>query len=112
MRIARAPGALKAARENLRDRVYAHSTKGPRKQRLKVVKRLCRAMGTKYLPIEPRAAEGVMAALVESQHRTAPSYLLTWRKEHVTRGHAWTEQLATQQADLNRAAKRGLGPSK
>ena len=112
LQIAGSATKLAEARKRLRGRIYANSSRKPRKRKLRTVRRLCKAMGTKLLPITPDKAEGVMASLTESNHRTAMAYFSIWKKEHIRRGHKWTEQLEEQRLDLSRAATRGLGPTK
>ena len=47
-----------------------------------------------------------------SNHRSTSEYVSVWRKEHILRGHEWSEQLTVLCRDLKRAASRGLGPAR
>ena len=111
-RLASCPTALAAARARIRAKMDAKSAAGPRQHKLKTVRRLCRAAHLPMYPITPTAMESIMAALTETHYRSAPGYLSVWKKAHRRKGHGWSDQLAVYQEDLNRAARRGLGPTK
>ena len=107
---AASPRLLKRARERLRERIYAASTVGPRTRRLKMISGLCRKAGHPFLPIGPASLEDVMACLLDGKHRSAPSYVSDWKKEHIEAGHPWTSQLESLRRDTTRAVQRGIGP--
>ena len=110
MRTASNPMLLRRAAHLLRGRIYAESTKGPRKSRLRTVRKLLKAAGHRYLPITTPAMTAFVSSLVSGGHRSVANYLGDWRKEHAIAGHAWTDALSSCRKDLLRAATRGQGP--
>ena len=102
------PARMRKARRKLLKRVHARSAKGPRRSRLRMVRRLLRRAGHRWLPITADAMKDVAAAL--RKHRSLANYLCDWRREHVVAGHAWGDGLQALRKDLLRAAARGQGP--
>ena len=60
-------------------------------------------------PLAPATA-WVAALLRRSGHRSAPTYLSALKREHVTAGGKWKDELSRELQDCVRAATRGLGP--
>ena len=79
--------------------MYAASTSGPRRSRLKVAKRLAKLSGHPFLPATQKALQDVSASLHAGNFRSLPNYLTDWRREHLKAGHAWTEGLAAMKRD-------------
>ena len=106
------PDKLRRARRRLTKRIYAKTTRGPAKSRLRVVKRLLKKAGRQFLPITCEGMTDLVACLAEAKHRSVPSYLTAWKRRHLQAQHPWTDALTAQRKDLERAAERGQGPPK
>ena len=103
---------LSRARDVLRARVYSNSTVGPRRSRLRTVKKLLKRAGHRYLPASQAAMTDLVACLHSGGHRSVGNYLSDWRREHLSAGHEWGEALAALRKDCVRASERGQGPAK
>ena len=110
LRTAASPRLLHKARKKLMKGVYARSTLGPRRSRLRVVKKILKAAGHPWLPISPSSLKDVMATLHHSGYRSLQNHVGDWRQEHVKAGHNWTDGLIALRKDLLRSAVRGQGP--
>ena len=108
LRTAACPKRRRKAKKKLMKNVYALTTVGARRSRLRMVKSLLRAAGHRWLPITADALEDVAASL--RNHRSIENYLSDWRREHIKAGHAWTDGLQELRKDVLRAATRGQGP--
>jgi hypothetical protein len=71
---------------------------------------LARGAGIPPFPITVHSAEVLVGALREAGYRTAMSYAIRAKQEHIARGHAWTDALALSFKNLEVGCKRGLGP--
>ena len=71
-----------------------------------------RARGLHAFPLTPRKIELAAALLRKGGYRSALNYLSAARKQHVRKGHKWTDQLQLMWMDCKRALLRGRGPDK
>ena len=112
LRAAKSARRLRRARRSLVGRIYAKSSKNPRRSRLRTIRRLLAAAGRPFLPISPEAMKDLGAALHAGGHRSTSNYFGDWKKVHVEADYPWTDRLAALRKDLLRASARGRGPPK
>ena len=112
LRVAGSRVARRRARRELKDDVYARTTRQAMKRKKATVGRVLRKAGHAYLPMTPEKMKDLSAALTAARYRSIPSYLSAWRRDHVMAAHAWTEQLEQVRQDCHRAVTRGIGPAR
>ena len=112
LRIAGSSQLRRSARRSFRHAIYAKSSLGPRRSKLRTVRKLLSKMGRPFLPVTTGALSDLAAILIASKYRSAGAYLSLLKKEHILSGESWTLQLETVFRDCLRAATRGLGPAR
>jgi hypothetical protein len=61
-------------------------------------------------PVTPSKLALAAALLRKGGYRSAPMYLGALKREHISLGNAWSDELALEQRDCLRAVLRGIGP--
>ena len=88
---------------------YAKTSEGPRRAVLSAVRRILSAAGFDCLPLTMASLAALAAALKESGYRSAKTYLLRAKQEHVRSGFEWSAQLEDLLQRCLRSVARGLG---
>ncbi len=70
-----------------------------------------RAHGGQPWPLDIVKLQAAAATLKAHGYRSAAQYLHALKRQHVSLGYSWTDQLARELADCSRSCKRGLGPA-
>ena len=118
--IARAPrracveAAVKAAGssdalEQLSSGFYARTSEAPRRAVLATAERILKAAGHQVTPISADSLAVLAAALKDAGYRSAKSYLLRVKQEHVRDGYGWPVQMEDLLKQCVRSVSRGLG---
>ena len=89
----------------------ANSSRAARASKRNTIKQILRA-GNEGFPLTPFSLKLLAGTLRESGYKSAHSYLIEAKLEHVEAGHSWTSLLDRHFKLCVAAAKRGTGPRK
>ena len=107
--IAASEEQMSVARSNFDKLVYASGTRAAKDSHWAVWSQLCSARGLSDMPLSPQSIREVGAVMRRAGYRSAYSYLLDAKLEHIRKGHVWSEMLEMAMRDAKRALSRGLG---
>ena len=68
--------------------------------------------GVAPYPLSQEKINTIGALLKAGGYRSAPQYFSSFKREHISKGHPWTDQLALSIKDAIRSITRGMGPEK
>ncbi len=102
--------SLRQAVVNLNRDKFAATSRKTFAARLHWWRKQRRAHSGRPWPLTEELLQAAAAILKAQGYRTAPQYLYALKRQHVSLGHRWTEQLTRELIDCCRSCSRGLGP--
>ena len=109
--IAQDPTAVKAARTEFDEAIYAGSSRRSNDSRTRTWLRTCRLLGITGQVLTPETISSVMSVPRQAGYRSAKLILSQAKSDFVRGGGAWTAQLDQAAREANRAADRDIGPA-
>ena len=110
--LAQDPDQLIQAQLSYEGAKMAKSSLGPQASRLRWWEIRAAKHCMDPFPLDLRKVRLIGTLLFAGGYRSAGLYLSTIKKEHVKRGHDWSQALALEATEANRAFDRGKGPNK
>ena len=111
VKLAKAKCALAGIVARVERDFCANSSRAARASKRNTIKQILRA-GNEGFPLTPFSLKLLAGTLCESGYKSAHSYLIEAKLEHVEAGHHWTSLLDRHFKLCMAAAKRGTGPRK
>ena len=91
--------------------MYARTTVGPKRSRLRTAERLARKQGIiSIYPLQSHTLERVAASFMHAGYRTTPKYLTELKVRNTELGFEWSAQLDLTMHRCCAATQRGIGP--
>jgi hypothetical protein len=101
--------AVQGAVTRIEKDFYSNSSRAARSSKRKTAEKVLHAGGLTY-PLTPCALKFLAGTLRESGYKSAYSYIIEAKVEHVERGHNCSALLDRHFKLCMKAAKRGVGP--
>ena len=109
--VAACPAKQQQAVKKLRSHMYARTTVGPKRSRLRTAERLARKQGIiSIYPLQSHTLERVAASFMHAGYRTTPKYLTELKVRNTELGFEWSAQLDLTMHRCCAATQRGIGP--
>ena len=104
--------AFQKAVKEFEDDKMAASSLGSHNSRVKWWENRATAAGMLSFPLQRSSIRHAGVMLKAGQYRSAAIYLSAMKREHIARGHEWSDSLSQEVKDAIRSCTRGLGPDK
>ena len=111
VKLAKSRAAVRKAVEELENDFYANSSRAAKRSKRKTVSDVLKAGGLSF-PLTPQSLKFIAGTLRETGYKSAYSYVVEAKVEHIERGHSWTALLDRHFKLCIKASKRGVGPRK